>query len=190
MLRITLFVHLTTSKISIFRSITAYNTNFQTALNKLANTRSTLPSNFQLAIYLYSIEDTYFDFATFHWAVTQAKIPDISIVIAELTDKAHTLNKPTNLLIHSLNISQKKNYSRGNRNTKSRGRNAYLSRQKKNSEIYSHYHTLRHSELTYWKKYLEKLPNTKKKIVYGKKTNAGHAVNNGKKNSVFFNLVS
>ena len=46
MLRFTLFVHLTISKVSIFQSITAYNMDFQITLDKLANTKSTLPSNF------------------------------------------------------------------------------------------------------------------------------------------------
>ena len=45
-LRFTLFFYLTTSKIFIFRSITTNNADFQITFNKLANTRSTLFSDF------------------------------------------------------------------------------------------------------------------------------------------------
>ena len=62
MLRFTLFVSLTTFKISLFRFIATYNMNFKITLDKLANTRSIFPSNLQLAAYLYGIEDTYPNF--------------------------------------------------------------------------------------------------------------------------------
>lgn len=40
------------------------------------------------------------------------------------------------------------------------------------------------------KKDSEKLPNAKKKIEQQKKTNSSHLINNGKKNSISFNLAS
>ena len=65
MLRFTLFIHLLTSKVFIFYSITAYNADFQITLDKLANIRSTFSSDLQLAAYLYGIKDTYSNFAAF-----------------------------------------------------------------------------------------------------------------------------
>lgn len=64
MLRLTLFIYLTTFKVFLFCFITTYNADFKITFDKLANIRSTLPSNLQLAAYLHRIEDIYLDFAT------------------------------------------------------------------------------------------------------------------------------
>ncbi len=56
-----LFIHLIIPKVSIFPSITTYNTDFQITLDKLANIESTLSSNLQLVTYLYRIKDIYLD---------------------------------------------------------------------------------------------------------------------------------
>ena len=118
MLRFTLFVYLTTFKVSVFRFITAYNANFQITLDKLAKTRNTLLSNFQLVVYLYGIKDTYPDFAASQQSAAQANVPNISAVMAELEDKAQSLNKPTVLPVCSLNASRRRSYDRGDRNTR------------------------------------------------------------------------
>lgn len=78
---------------------------FQIALDKLANTRLTLPQDLQLAAYLHSIEDTYPDFAASQQLAAQAKVPDISAVIAKLKDKARTLNEPIALSVRSSNAN-------------------------------------------------------------------------------------
>ncbi len=121
MLRFTLFVHLTTSKISVFSSITAYNADFQITLDKLANTGLTLFSDIQLTAYLHRIKNTYPDFATSQQSAVQTKVPDILEVIAELKDEARTSNKYTTLPARFSNTSRGKNYGRGNGNTRNQG---------------------------------------------------------------------
>ena len=190
MLRFTLFVHLTTSKVSVFRSITAYNANFQITLDKLANTGETLPSDLQLAAYLHGIEDTYPDFAASQQSAARTEVPGISAVMAELEDEARTLNEPTALPARSSNASRGRNYSRGNGNTRNRGRGSYPSGQGRNSEICSHCHASGHSETNCWKKYPEKSPNAQKKIEQQKKTDSSHPTSNGKRNGTSFNLAS
>lgn len=87
MLRFTLFIHLTTSKVSVFWSITAYNTDLQITLDKFANTESTLPFNFQLATYLYEIKNTYLDFAISQQSTVWTNVLDVLAVMAELKMK-------------------------------------------------------------------------------------------------------
>lgn len=50
-LRFTLFVYLITSKIATFRSITAYNADFQIIPDKLTDSRNSLPDELKLAVY-------------------------------------------------------------------------------------------------------------------------------------------
>ncbi len=126
-LRFTLFVHFTTSKVSVFRSITTYNADFQITLDKLANTGSTLPSDLQLAVYLHRIEDTYPDFAASQQSAARTKVPDISAVMAELEDGARTSNEPTALPARSSNASWGKSYGRRNGNTRNQGYGSYPS---------------------------------------------------------------
>ena len=115
-LRFTFFVHLTTFKVSIFRSITAYNTDFQITFDKLANTGSTHLFDLQLAAYLHGIEDTYPDFAASQRLAARALVPNISAIIAELEDKARTPNKPIALPARFSNASWRKSYGQENRN--------------------------------------------------------------------------
>lgn len=163
-MRFTLFVHLSTSKVSIFRSISAYNANFQITLDKLANNGQNLPSDLQPAAYLHKIEDTYPNFAVSQQLAARAKVPTISAVMAELKDEAQTSNKSTALPTHSSNASWRRSYSRGNKNTRNQGPGSYSSGQGKNSKICSNCHALEHSETNCWKKYPKKSPNAQKKI--------------------------
>ena len=188
-LRFTLFVHLTISKVSIFRSITAYNADFQITLDKLANTGSTLPSDLQLAAYLHGIEDTYPDFAASQRSAARAHVPDISAVMAELEDEARTPNEPTALPARSSNASRGKSYGRGNGSTRNRGRGSYPTGQGRSTETCSHCHASGHSEPTCWKKYPEKSPKSQKGEQQ-KKTDSSRNTGNGKKDGTSFNLAS
>ncbi len=77
--------------------------------------------------------------------------------MTELKDEACTPNKSTVLLAYSSNASQKKSYSRRNGNMRNWGRGSYPSRQKRNSDIYSHYYASGHIESN-WVKLLEEIP--------------------------------
>lgn len=110
MLRFTLFVHLTTSKVSLFHFIITYNADFQITFDKLANTRSTLIFDFQLAAYLHKIKDTYLIVVASQKLTARVYVPDISAVMAELEDEVCTSNEPTALPIYSSNTSRKKSY--------------------------------------------------------------------------------
>lgn len=79
--------------------------------------------------------------------------------MAELNDEAYTSNKPTALPAHSLNASQKKSYSRRNRNIRNQGGGFYSNGQGRNLEICLYCHVFGHNKSNCWKKYLEKLPN-------------------------------
>lgn len=149
MLRFTLFIRLTNSKVSVFQSISTYNTDFQIVLNKLANSRSILLSRLQLAVYLHDIEDTYSDFATFQRSATWANSPNILVVMAKLEDKTYIYNKPTKLPACSSNSTQGKEYSRENRSMRSQRCSVYQSRIMKSLETCLYYHTIWHSKLTY-----------------------------------------
>lgn len=54
-----------------------------------------LLSNFQLAAYLYKIENNYFDFATFQKLATKTGISAILKVIVELKNKFQILHNST-----------------------------------------------------------------------------------------------
>lgn len=62
-LRFTLFIHLVTIKVSLFKSITAYNANFQITINKLFSSSENLPIDLQLVACFHKIEATYPNFA-------------------------------------------------------------------------------------------------------------------------------
>lgn len=111
LLRFTLFVYLTTSKICLFRSITTYNIEFQITFNKLVNTGSTFSNDLPLVIYWHGIEDTYPYFATSQQSAAQAHILDISILISQLEDEACTLNQLTASPTYYSNTSRRKSYS-------------------------------------------------------------------------------
>ncbi len=104
-LKFTLFVHFTNSKVSVFQSIIAYNTDFQITLDKLANIRSTLFSDLQLTAYLHEIDDTYPDFADSQYPAARTKVPDILAVMAAVEVEAYTPNESTALPTHSSNTS-------------------------------------------------------------------------------------
>lgn len=85
--------------------------------------------------------------------------------MAELEDEACILNESIALLACFSNASWEKSYKRRNRNTRNQRYSSYPNRQKRNSVTYSHYYASGDSEPNYSKKYLEKLPNTLKKII-------------------------
>ena len=62
-LRFTLFTHLVTIKAASFKSITAYNADFQITVNKLSSSGENLPADLRLAAHFHRIETTYPDFA-------------------------------------------------------------------------------------------------------------------------------
>ncbi len=86
-LRFILFIHLVTTKVGEFKSITAYNADFQITMDKLSSSGETLPTDLKLAAYLHGIEDIYPDFAAANRSAACTKVPEISTVMAELEDE-------------------------------------------------------------------------------------------------------
>ncbi len=76
-LRLTFFVYLTNSKVSVFQSITAYNTYFQITQETLVNDGWTLPSYLQLATYLYKIKNIYLDFTVSQQSAARTEVAEI-----------------------------------------------------------------------------------------------------------------
>ncbi len=85
-LRFNHFIHLVTTKVGAFKSITAYNADFQIKIDRLSSSGETLPTDLKLAAYLHGIEDTYPDFAAANRSAARTKVPEISTVMAELED--------------------------------------------------------------------------------------------------------
>lgn len=83
-LRFTLFVHLTTSTIATFRSITEDNTDFQIILDQLRSSAESLPDGLQPAACLHGIESGYSEFASAHGSAARTNILVVSYVIEEL----------------------------------------------------------------------------------------------------------
>ncbi len=98
-LHFTLFVHLITSKVSSFRSITAYNADFQITFDKLRILDDSIPDDLKLIAYLHEIEDTYLNFAAAHRSATQTKVPAVSSMMAELKDEGRKSSDATALSI-------------------------------------------------------------------------------------------
>ena len=139
-LRFIFFIHLSTSKVSVFRFITTYNEDFQIILDKLANTGNTLFFDLQLAVYLHGIKDIYLNFAALYWSVAQANVQNISAIIVELEDKAWSPNELTLIPARSLYASWEKSYNRGNKNTRNWEYGSYPNRQGRNLKncLYCH----------------------------------------------------
>ena len=83
----TLFTYLVTIKVSLFKSITTYNADFQITINKLSNSGENLPADLRLAAYFHRIEATYSNFAAAQRLSTRSKIPKLSAVMAKLEDE-------------------------------------------------------------------------------------------------------
>ena len=76
-----------TTKAASFKSITAYNADFQIRVEKLSSSGENLPADLRLAVYLDGIGTTYPDFIAAQKLSAQTKIPKLSMVIAELEDE-------------------------------------------------------------------------------------------------------
>ena len=83
----TLFTHLVITKVSLFKSITTYNANFQITIDKLSGFYENLPADLQLAAYFHKIKAIHPDFAATQRLSARSKILKLSAVIAELKDK-------------------------------------------------------------------------------------------------------
>lgn len=94
--KIHLFVHPITSKVSAFRSITAYNADFQITLDKLRSSGNTLPDDLNLAAYLHVIEESYLDFAAANRSSAQKKflLCRTLWLSSKMTDKNYSSQLP------------------------------------------------------------------------------------------------
>ncbi len=168
-LRFTLFIHLITSKVSSFRSITDYNADFQITLDKLRSWGDSIPDDLKLAAYLHGIEDTYPDFAAAHRSVARTKVLALSSVMAELDDEGRKSSDATAL---SIRIKEtKRGGRRGCGSNSGRGRGTGSGCRPHTQEMCSHCDHQGHWEPNCWKKYPEKAPNSHKKDDATKKGN-------------------
>lgn len=87
MVRFTLFNHLVSTRVASFKSITAYNADFQITIDKLTSSGDNLPADLRLAAYLHGMEAAYPDFAAAQRSSSQSKIPELSTFMAELADE-------------------------------------------------------------------------------------------------------
>ncbi len=87
--RFIIFVHLITTKVSGFRSILAYNSDFQIILDELCSLGDFSPGNLKLAAYCHCIKESYPDFTTTYNLTFETNMPIISNVIAKLKYKRH-----------------------------------------------------------------------------------------------------
>ena len=99
-----------------------------------------MPSDPQLAAYLYGIENIYPNFATSQRSAAKTNILVVSRIMAELEDEAQTMHDFTTLRTYLRVVTLSKSCDRGNRLTKSYERSSYTNRQRKSSEVCSHCH--------------------------------------------------
>ena len=187
-LRFTLFIHLITSKVSLFRSITDYNADFQITLDKLRSWGDSIPDDLKLAEYLHGIEDTYPDFAAAHRSAARTKVPAVSSVMAELEDKGRKSSDATAL---SIRIKEtKRGGGRGRGSNSGRGRGTGSGGRPRTQEVCSHCDHQGHSEPNCWKKYPEKAPNSHKRDDATQKRESSKSSGKGKRDGVVFNLAT
>ena len=86
-LSFTLFTHLVTTKAASFKSINAYNADFQIIVDKLSSLGRNLPANLRLAAYIHGIETTHPNSAATQRSSARTKIPELSKVMVELEDE-------------------------------------------------------------------------------------------------------
>jgi hypothetical protein len=75
-------------KVSQYKSITAFNTDFKQHVDKLAQLGQPFPKGLTVSSFLIAIEDTYKDFATQKISAARARIPELTVLMAELQDEA------------------------------------------------------------------------------------------------------
>ena len=122
-----------------------------------------MPSDFQLAAYLYRIENTYPDFAALQKSAARISVLALSGVMVELEVEAQTQYDSTVLPTYSVAATPSRSRDRENRFIRSCRRSSYANRQGKSLEVCSHCHLQWHNKLNYWKKYSERSPNFQKK---------------------------
>ncbi len=151
----TLFTHLVTTKVEVFKSITAYNADFQITMDKLSSLGETLPTNLKPAAYLHGIKDTYPDFTANNRSAPCIKVLEISTVIAELEDEGRQARsaEPT-----ALTIWTKDRIKKGDRHTQGsaqagRGKGVTSTSRPKRSKKKSHSDSTSHNKDSYWKKH-------------------------------------
>ena len=188
-LRFTLFNHLVSTRVASFKSITAYNADFQITIDKITSSDDTLPADLRLAAYLHGIKAAYPDFAVAQRSSAQSKIPELSTVMAELEDEARQARAIEST---ALPTQSKDNTKRGQSQGLSRGGHnkgsGSTSRPKGSKEKCVHCDSTGHSEDTCWKKYPERAPSWWKKD--GPNDPKPDGKNRGRKDGATFNLAA
>ncbi len=187
-LQFTLFVHLNTSRVSSFRSITEYNADFQITLDKLRSSGDSIPDDLKLAAYLHGIEDTYPDFAAAHRSAARTKVPAVSSVISELEDEGRKSSDATALSICTKET--KRGSRRGCCSNSGRGRGTGSRGWPHTQEMCLHCDHQRHSEPNCWKKCSEKAPNSHKRDGATQKRESSKSSGKGKRDGIVFNLAT
>ncbi len=184
----TLFVYLTTSKVSSFRSITESNADFQITLDKLQSSGDSIPDDLKLLAYLHGIKDTYPDFAAAHRSGGRTKVPAISIVMAELEDEGRKSSDATAL---SIRIKEtKRGGGRGHGSNSGCGRGNGSGGRPRTQEVCLHFDHQGPSEQNCWKKYSEKAPNPHKRDDATQKGESSKFSGKSKRDGVVFNLAT
>ena len=144
----TLFTHLVTTKVAIFKIIAAYNADFKITIDKLSSSDENLSTDLQLAAYLHRIEVIYPDFVAAQQFSAWTKIPELLTVIAELNDEGRQARAvELTALSTQLNDNKKRhNYGLSQSGYKSSSSTLCL---KKNKEKYKYCDSKSHSEDSY-----------------------------------------
>lgn len=79
-----LFTYLMTTKIDLFKSITAFNTNFQITVNKSSTLDKILPAKLRLIVYFHRIETKYPNFTNAQKLLALTNTLKLSKIIAKL----------------------------------------------------------------------------------------------------------
>lgn len=96
----TLFVHLTTSKVSSYRVINVYNADFQIRLDKFWSWCDSILHDIKLAVYLRWIKVIYLDFSLVHRLIPLTKISLISSLSTKLEDHSQIFSNTPALSIY------------------------------------------------------------------------------------------
>lgn len=188
-LRFTLFIHLVTTKVASFKSITAYNADFQITIDKLSSSGENLPADLRLAAYLHGIEATYPDFAAAQRSSARSKIPELSTVMAELEDEGRQARavESTALPIRSKEGMRRRQNQGPTRGGHAKGSSSTL-RPKGSKDKCAHCDSTGHSEDSFWKKYPERAPAWWNKD--GPSNSKPDGRYRGRKDGVTFNLAA